>query len=257
MQLKKAVSTFAGTALSGILCAVLLTGCGTLQNGEMPLPAESETSRSNDQTEEKTKGEDAENGEITGSTEKTDDTEETKTSGTGKTVPEIWNREWPSNVDLPSSYDYREHERAPKIGNQGSLGTCWAFASLTALESTLLPKQKETFSVDHMSMHNHFLLGQDEGGEYTMSMAYLLSWEGPVWESEDPYGDGFSPDGLKAREHVQEIQILPSKDYEAIKKAVYLEGGVQSSLYTSMRDYESESVYYNRDTNSYCYIGTE
>ena len=90
-----------------------------------------------------------------------------------------------------------------------------------------------------------------------MSMAYLLSWEGPVWESEDPYGDGFSPDGLKAREHVQEIQILPSKDYEAIKKAVYLEGGVQSSLYTSMRDYESESVYYNRDTNSYCYIGTE
>ena len=164
MQLKKAVSTFAGTALSGILCAVLLTGCGTLQNGEMPLPAESETSRSNDQTEEKTKGEDAEDGEITGSTEKTDDTEETKTSGTGKTVPEIWNREWPSNVDLPSSYDYREHERAPKIGNQGSLGTCWAFASLTALESTLLPKQKETFSVDHMSMHNHFLLGQDEGG---------------------------------------------------------------------------------------------
>ena len=221
MQLKKAVSTFAGTALSGILCAVLLTGCGTLQNGEMPLPAESETSRSNDQTEEKTKGEDAEDGEITGSTEKTDDTEETKTSGTGKTVPEIWNREWPSNVDLPSSYDYREHERAPKIGNQGSLGTCWAFASLTALESTLLPKQKETFSVDHMSMHNHFLLGQDEGGEYTMSMAYLLSWEGPVWESEDPYGDGFSPDGLKAREHVQEIQILPSKDYEAIKKFIW------------------------------------
>ena len=50
---------------------------------------------------------------------------------------------------------------------------------------------------------------------------------------------------------------LPSKDYEAIKRAVYLEGGVQSSLYTSMQDYESESIYYNRDTNSYCYIGTE
>ena len=24
-----------------------------------------------------------------------------------------------------------------------------------------------------------------------------------------------------------------------------------------MQDYESESIYYNRDTNSYCYIGTE
>lgn len=256
MQLKKAVSTFAGTALSGILCAVLLTGCGTLQNGEMPLPAESETSRSNDQTEEKTKGEDAEDGEITGSTEKTDDTEETKTSGTGKTVPEIWNREWPSNVDLPSSYDYREHERAPKIGNQGSLGTCWAFASLTALESTLLPKQKETFSVDHMSMHNIFSWDRMRG-ENTPCLWRICSPGKPCMGVGRPYGDGFSPDGLKAREHVQEIQILPSKDYEAIKKAVYLEGGVQSSLYTSMRDYESESVYYNRDTNSYCYIGTE
>lgn len=114
-----------------------------------------------------------------------------------------------------------------------------------------------TFAVDHMSMHNSFLLGQDEGGEYTMSMAYLLAWQGPVLESQDPYGDGVSPDGLAPSVHVQEIQVLPSKDYEAIKRAVYLRGGVQSSLYTSMRDYQSQSVYYNRETNSYCYIGNE
>ena len=48
----------------------------------------------------------------------------------------------PEDVVLPASYDYREQGRAPKIGNQGSLGTCWAFASLTALESTLLPDQE-------------------------------------------------------------------------------------------------------------------
>ncbi len=115
MQLKKAVSTFAGTALSEYCAQSFFTGCGTLQNGEMPLPAESETSRSNDQTEdEKTKGKMPKTGEITGSTEKTDDTEEKRRPELEKTVPEIWNREWPSNVDLPSSYDYREHERAPK-----------------------------------------------------------------------------------------------------------------------------------------------
>ena len=90
-----------------------------------------------------------------------------------------------------------------------------------------------------------------------MSMAYLLAWQGPVLESQDPYGDGVSPDGLTPSVHVQEIQVLPSKDYEAIKRAVYLRGGVQSSLYTSMRDYQSQSVYYNRETNSYCYIGNE
>ena len=171
--------------------------------------------------------------------------------------PYTWSRGYGPQVKLPPAYDYRKEGRAPRIGNQGSLGTCWAFASLTALESSLMPGQRVTFSADHMSMHNSFLLGQDEGGEYTMSMAYLLAWQGPVPESEDPYGDGYSPDYLKPVRHVQEIQILGAKDYEAIKQAVYLEGGVQSSLYTSMRDYQSESVYYNRETNSYCYMGSQ
>ncbi len=169
----------------------------------------------------------------------------------------IWNRRDDRSVPLPSAYDYRKEGRAPGIGNQGSLGTCWAFASLTALASSLMPEERLTFSVDHMTMHNSFLLSQDEGGEYTMSMAYLLGWQGPVLEAQDPYGDGYSPDGLKPCLHVQEIQLLPPKDYEAIKRAVYLEGGVQSSLYTSMQDYESESVYYNRETNSYCYMGSQ
>lgn len=160
-------------------------------------------------------------------------------------------------VNLPAAYDYRKVGRAPQIGNQGSLGTCWAFASLKALESSLLPGKELELSVDHMSMHNSFSLSQDAGGEYTMSMAYLLAWQGPVLESEDPYGDGYSPDGLAPCLHVQEIQILPPKDYEAIKRAVYRYGGVQSSLFTSMRNYQSESVYYNRQTNSYCYIGDE
>ena len=136
-----------------------------------------------------------------------------------------WNRRDMANVKLPSAYDYRKTGRAPQIGNQGSLGTCWAFASLTALESSLLPGKPMTFAVDHMSMHNSFLLGQDEGGEYTMSMAYLLAWQGPVPESQDPYGDGVSPDGLTPSVHVQEIQVLPSKDYEAIKAGCVPEGG--------------------------------
>ena len=161
------------------------------------------------------------------------------------------------DVKLPSAYDYRKTGRAPQIGNQGSLGTCWAFASLKALESSLLPGKSLELSVDHMTLHNSFSMSQDAGGEYTMSMAYLLAWQGPVLESEDPYGDGYSPDGLKPGLHVQDIQILPAKDYEAIKQAVYRYGGVQSSLYTSMRNYQSESVYYNRTTNSYCYIGDE
>ena len=156
---------------------------------------------------------------------------------------------------LPVSYDYRTVGRGVRVKDQGSYGTCWSFASLTALETALGPKDGREFSADHMSLHNGFSLNQKEGGEYTMSMAYLLGWQGPVLEEEDPYGDGFSPDGLAPAVHVQEIQILPSKDYEAIKNAVFLTGGVQSSLYTSITGSSSRSVYYNEETYGYCYQG--
>lgn len=157
---------------------------------------------------------------------------------------------------LPSVYDYREEGRAPVVKNQGSLGTCWAFASLMALESRLLPEEHVSFSEDHMSISNSFHMKQNDGGEYTMSMAYLLAWQGPVLETDDRYGDGYSPPGLKPVKHVQEIQILPGKDYEAIKKAVYYCGGVQSSLYTSMAPGKSDSRYYNKEKGAYCYNGT-
>ena len=158
---------------------------------------------------------------------------------------------------LPESYDYRKVGRGAKVRDQGSYGTCWSFASLTALETALRPKIAREFSADHMSLHNSFSLDQEDGGEYTMSMAYLLAWQGPVPESLDPYGDGVSPEGLEPEVHVQEIRILPSGDHEAIKKAVFFYGGGQSSLYTSITGSDSRSDYYKEETSSYCYRGEE
>ena len=37
----------------------------------------------------------------------------------------------------PSKYDLREKGRATTVKNQGSLGTCWASASVSALETAL------------------------------------------------------------------------------------------------------------------------
>lgn len=158
----------------------------------------------------------------------------------------------------PYCYDYRKDGKVTTVRNQEDFGTCWAFASLTALSSTLLPEHRFEFSADHMSFHNGYNLGQMDGGEYTMSMAYLAAWKGPVLEVEDPYGDGHSPDNLKAAVHVQEMQIIGSKDYNAIKEAVFLYGGVQSSLYMSVNDAGGKkSQYYNPESSAYCYIGME
>ena len=99
---------------------------------------------------------------------------------------------------LPKAYDMREHDRVTPVRNQGAYGTCWAFASLGALESISLPMEENIYSVDHMSMNNGFSLDLSEGGEHTMSLAYLASWEGPVYEADDEYGDGETDPDLTA-----------------------------------------------------------
>ena len=110
-------------------------------------------------------------------------------------------------VELPSRYDMRELGRVSPVRDQGLYGTCWAFASLAALETTLTPQENLVFSPDHMSLCNSFSLGQNEGGEYTMAIAYLASWQGPVYESDDPYGDGETDETLEARKHLEEAFI--------------------------------------------------
>ena len=158
---------------------------------------------------------------------------------------------------LPASYDLRIRQRISAIRNQGKYGTCWAFGALTAMESALLPEATYQFSVDHMSMSNSFNVTQFDGGEYTMGMAYFAAWQGPVYEKDDPYGDGETNGDLRPVKHVQEMRVIASKDISAIKEAVFKYGGVQTSLYSSLRNATSSSKYYNANTSAYCYIGTE
>ena len=95
----------------------------------------------------------------------------------------------PSAKTLPYSYSYLDRGKSTIVRDQGVRSTCWAFAAVTALETTLLPEEEYLFSVDHMSMNNSFNISQFDGGEYTMALAYLTAWQGPVLEEDDPYGD--------------------------------------------------------------------
>ena len=179
---------------------------------------------------------------------------------------------------LPAAYDLRDSGTVIEVPDQGTFGTCWAFAALKSLETSMpesvlaarsmsgVDAQQSvsgaagqqsalTLSADHMSIRNSFGLSQDDGGDHAISSAYLLAWQGPVAESDDPYGDGFSPDGLEPVCHVQEIQILGDKDYSAIKQFVYNSGGVQSSFYIPQEAGAERSRYYNEDTYAFCYDG--
>ena len=157
---------------------------------------------------------------------------------------------------LPVWFDLREQGQAPTVPDQGTFGTCWAFASLGALESSMPEALRTSLSADHMSLRNSFGLGQDDGGDYSISTSYLLAWQGPVAEAEDPYGDRISPENLSPVCHLQEFQILPEKDYEAIKRGIYETGGVQSSFYMPQAAGADRDRYFNDDTDAFYYNGS-
>ena len=158
---------------------------------------------------------------------------------------------------LPVAYDMREHDRVSPVRDQGIYGTCWAFASLAALESTIRPAENPVFSVDHMALNNSFNVSPFDGGEYYMSIAYLAAWQGPVLEEDDPYGDNQTVNGLSAVKHLEEAIILKDKNYEAIKSSVYKYGGVETVIYCDMKNATSSSYYYNRNRSSYYYNGDQ
>lgn len=158
---------------------------------------------------------------------------------------------------IPTRYDLREKQRVTPVRDQGIYGTCWAFAALGAVESALLPEEQAQYAADHMTLCNGFNLTQYDGGDYTMGMAYLAAWKGPVYEADDPYGDEETNTELTAVKHVQEMQVINGKDYEKIKEAVFKYGGVQTSIYNALRSSQSQSPYYNKEESAYCYIGTE
>ena len=158
---------------------------------------------------------------------------------------------------LPERYSYPEVGKKLKVKNQGNYGTCWAFATLSALESSLLPEETLDFSENNLIYNNALSNEIHDGGDYIRSMAYLMSWSGPVNEKDDPYGSTPTTGKKKVMKHVQGAEIIPSKDYQQIKEKIFKYGGVESSIYMSGSGNNISSQYYNRENASYCYQGEE
>ncbi len=155
----------------------------------------------------------------------------------------------------PVTFDLRTLGRVSPVKNQGSCGSCWAFASYGSLESTLLPGEPVDLSENNLKNTHGFDLAPCAGGNADMSAAYLARWSGPVDEAADPYNatGGQSPGGLLPREHVPEISYLPARasplDNGNIKEALEDAGGVYTSIYWASSGYNSTS-------RSYSYAGT-
>ena len=158
-------------------------------------------------------------------------------------------------LSLPSSYDIRSLGRVTSVKDQGSCGSCWAFATYGSAESVLMPGEIQDFSENNLKNLHGFDLGLCSGGNYDMSTAYLTRWSGPVPETADPYNpySSSSPTGLSPVKHVQDVLYIPertsSTDNDYLKYAIMIYGGVSTSFYWN-------SNYYNPSTYSYYYSGS-
>ncbi len=156
--------------------------------------------------------------------------------------------------NLPSYYDLRLLGRVTPVKNQNPLGTCWDFATIGSLESSLLPFESWNFSENNIKniLSYSYPEGFDRtfqgGGDWLAALAYLVRYSGPVLASSDPYNttSDYSPPGLTAVKHVQDTVFIPprvnSTDNAQYKLAIMKYGAVVSHMYIS-GDYYNETSY--------------
>lgn len=171
----------------------------------------------------------------------------------------------PNTVALPTSYDLRPLSKLTPIRNQGSCGSCWAFASVGSLESSFMPGESLDFSENNLKNLAGYDISCCSGGNRTMSTGYFARWAGPIFEANDPYNTGScSSPTLVPTKHLQEVIYLPvrssSTDNDAIKQAVMTYGAVYTTYYHSDSYYNSttKGYYFNSSTSAnhaVCIVG--
>lgn len=141
-------------------------------------------------------------------------------------------------MSFPPSLDLRDRGWVTPVRSQDRHSTCWIMAATGSLESSVLRLEgvARDFSENNLANHMASRLDFEGYAPSELAAAYYARWEGPVYESSDPYPrPGRSPDFLRAVRHVQEVLFLPARepgtqDNAALKWAVTTYGGVAATL---------------------------
>lgn len=162
---------------------------------------------------------------------------------------------------LPASYDLRNVDGktyVSSVKDQGTYGTCWAFAASASIESFwMMQGHTETaLSVRNFANCHGFEWDPWQGGNSFIASAYLTRLNGPVYETADPYsqmatkGCTSFADNTVVPAYVTQYYKANSKDL--IKTLIMKYGAVATSMST-----DNFNTHYNALTFSYYYNGTK
>lgn len=187
-------------------------------------------------------------------------------------------------TDMESSYDSRDLNIVTSVKNQGRWGACWAFSTLSIMESSLLKQKPEVWNgIDLSERHlayfcantGYDVLGNasldtitppnevfylENGGNVSRATMRLMNWQGAALESEYPYSTQELAEVI-ARENAQnivatvkDVYFIPTKgasvkdEKTVIKKLIKEFGSVSWSYYA---DNNYENLGYNNSTGAY------
>jgi len=169
-----------------------------------------------------------------------------------------------SSTALPSRWDSRERGWVSSVKDQGNYSTCWIFATMAAVETSVLMNGGPELDLSEKNLAN--LHGWDyspiAAGTALRAASYLLRWAGPVLECQDPYPIGGSTVAefgasrpFAPALHIQNMIEIPARstalDNERLKKAVMEYGAVVARYY-----HFKGSKYKNYQTGAYYSAGT-
>jgi len=166
----------------------------------------------------------------------------------------------------PASYSLVDLGQVSAIRNQGQYGTCWAFAALASVESSIKKSIGATMDLSewHLAYYTYNpinglpsfsgALGSyafDRGGNSDMALAIMSRGPtagGPVAETSAPYGYGTPSASAASVANLKNAYMLGNmySDRDAVKGLVQTYGAIYVSMYM-----DESSTYYRPTTAAY------